>query len=60
MLSLVAILTTACGTNTVVGDSYCASLIPMRGYFYLELADEPLFAEIHGNMKRYESRGCDD
>ena len=32
----------------------------MRGYFYLESADEPLFAEIHGNMKRYENRGCDD
>jgi len=60
MLSLAVISTTACGTNTVTGDSYCTSLIPMRAYFYLESADEPLFAEIHGNMKRYESRGCDD
>ena len=46
--------------DELVGDSYCASFIPMRAYFYLESADEPLFAEIHGNMKRYESRGCDD
>jgi hypothetical protein len=60
MLSLVVILTTACAKNTVVGDSYCTSLIPMRAYFYLESEDEHLFAEIHGNMKRYESRGCDD
>ena len=63
MLKLITLLTaliliSGCAKNTIIGDSYCSSLIPMRAYVYLEDTDNPLFREIHGNMKRYELR-CD-
>lgn len=58
VFALAATLISACGTNTVKIDSYCESLIVMRGYLWIEGIDKQLFDEIHGNMKRYENRGC--
>lgn len=43
-------------SNKMVKDSYCYSLIPMKGYLYLEDTDPKLFDEIHANMKRYKKR----
>lgn len=58
MLGLVVILISGCGKSIPVKDSYCDSLIPMRGYWWVETVDPPLYEEIHGNMKRYDHRGC--
>lgn len=55
VLTKALILISACGINTVK-DSYCVSIVPMRGYLYLETSDPALFNEIHQNMKRFVER----
>jgi hypothetical protein len=52
------ILMSGCAKSSVI-DSYCASMIPMRGYLWLEDKDPELFNEIHTNNKRFVARCLD-